>query len=239
MRVPRLFFDADFISGQPIPLPAESARYVGKVLRLPAGAALELFNGTGGSWAATLQFNNGVAAVVPQTFTADNVASPLNVTLLQAIGRGERMDYAIQKAVELGVTTIQPLFTERTVVKLDGARLEKRLQHWQAIAASACEQCGLNIVPAVLPAVRFEKALALSVDLKLVLGPAANKTLQQKVRPQSVALLIGPEGGLSAAELDIAEAEGWQPWQLGPRVLRTETAGSAALAVLQSTWGDF
>lgn len=240
MRVPRVYIDAELTAGVAIDLPADAARHVGKALRLPAGAELELFNGLGGSWAAELQFNNGVAAALPQQFSADSAASPLGVTLLQAIGRGERMDYAIQKAVELGVSAIQPIFSERTVVKLDGPRLEKRMQHWRGVIASACEQCGLNVLPTLLPAQALKTALpAHEAELKLVLAPTAQQALQRQIAPSSVALLIGPEGGLSTTELEAAAQQGWLPWQLGPRVLRTETAGSAALAVLQSTWGDF
>lgn len=240
MRVPRVYIDAELAAGATIELPADAARHVGKVLRLPAGSELELFNGHGGSWTAELTFSAGVAAAVLQQFSNDNAASPLAVTLLQAVGRGERMDYAIQKAVELGVTAIQPIFSERTVVKLDGPRLEKRMQHWRGVIASACEQCGLNVLPKLLAAQPLKLALpAQEAELKLVLAPTAQQTLQRQESPASVALLIGPEGGLSTAEIGAAEQLGWLPWQLGPRVLRTETAGLAALAVLQSTWGDF
>ena len=239
MRIPRVFVDAELRSEQLVTLPKEAARHVGKVLRLPAGAPLVLFNGQGGEWLAELRFEDGIAQAELREYDGANKASPLAVTLLQAIGRGERMDYAIQKAVELGVAAIQPLFTERTVVKLDGQRLQKRQQHWQQVAVAACEQSGRNLVPTVMPACRFAEALAIEADLRCLLAPAADSPLPAQVQPQTVALLIGPEGGLSGAELEQATAAGWQAWQLGPRILRTETAGSAALAILQARWGDF
>ena len=239
MRIPRIFIDADLAKNASVALPAEAAKHVGKVLRLPAGASLRLFNGKGGEWQSELSFVDGVAFATPLTFNAEDNESPIAVTLLQGIGRGERMDYAIQKAVELGVAAIQPVFTERTVVKLSGPRLEKRQQHWQAIVVAACEQSGRNKLPALLPAVHLPEALALEAEQKWVLAPSAEQALASVSQPATVGLLIGPEGGLSDGEIAQAESQGWQPWQLGPRVLRTETAGSAALAVLQAKWGDF
>lgn len=240
MRIPRIFVEAEFEPNQSYPLTSEASRYVGRALRLPAGAALCVFNGKGGSWQATLAFEGNQALVTPQVYNPADIESPLAVTLLQAIGRGERMDYAIQKAVELGVTAIQPIFTERTVVRLDGERLAKRQQHWLGVARAACEQSGRNVVPSIYTAIPFAAALAESeADVRLVLAPSASQNQLSTKIPASVALLIGPEGGLSDGEIAEAEAAGWQSWQLGPRVLRTETAGSAALAVLQSRWGDF
>lgn len=244
MRIPRIFVDAEFQADQPERLGADASRYLGKALRLATGDTVELFNGRGGSWRSALAFEGAVAVVTPQQFCADEVESPLAVTLLQAIGRGERMDYAIQKAVELGVTTIQPIFTERTVVKLQAERLAKRQMHWQGIARAACEQCGRNVVPAIQIALPFAEAISQqSAGAKLVLAPSADGShlpgAEGMAKPGSVALLIGPEGGLSEQEIAAAIAAGWQAWQLGPRVLRTETAGSAALAVLQTRWGDF
>lgn len=239
MRIPRIFVDAEFQANQPHALNAETSRYLGKALRLAAGATVCLFNGKGGSWQAELAFAGSQAVVTPLEFSGQDIESPLSVTLLQAVGRGERMDYAIQKAVELGVTAIQPIFSERTVVRLDGDRLAKRQMHWLGIARAACEQCGRNVVPEIKPALGFAEALKQSeAEVKLVLAPAADKSSLPAGAPKSVALLIGPEGGLSDAEVTDAISVGWQSWQLGPRVLRTETAGSAALAVLQSRWGD-
>lgn len=240
MRIPRIFVDADFQANQTQALNADTSRYLGKALRLATGATVCLFNGKGGSWQAELAFDGSQAQVTPLSFNDQDIESPLSVTLLQAVGRGERMDYAIQKAVELGVADIQPVFSERTVVRLNGDRLAKRQAHWLGIARAACEQCGRNVVPEIKPALGFTEALALvDAEIKLVLAPAAEKSRLAAAAPKSVALLIGPEGGLSDTEIADAISAGWQSWQLGPRVLRTETAGSAALAVLQSRWGDF
>lgn len=243
MRIPRLFVDAELVANQPLQLGQEASRYLGKALRLAAGDAVVVFNGRGGSWQAQLAFDGAVAVVTPQQFNDHEVESPLAVTLLQAIGRGERMDYAIQKAVELGVTAIQPIFSERTVVRLQGDRLAKRQAHWLGIARAACEQCGRNVVPTIKPALPLLDAIAQTpATLKLVLAPATEGdglAVVDTAPPESVALLIGPEGGLAPQEIAEAVASGWQAWQLGPRVLRTETAGSVALAVLQSRWGDF
>lgn len=239
MRIPRVYLDAPLAVGQVVTLPANVAKHLGKVLRLPAGAELILFNGQGGEWRAELSFEQAVAQATPRQFVEAASESPLTVTLLQGIGRGERMDYAIQKAVELGVSAIQPIFSERTVVKLSGDRLQKRQQHWHAVAVAASEQSGRCVVPAVLPALNLSAALAIEADAKWVLAPTAVVGIECEQPPSRAALLIGPEGGLSAAEIDAALAAGWLPWQLGPRVLRTETAGSAALAVLQARWGDF
>jgi 16S rRNA (uracil1498-N3)-methyltransferase len=239
MRLSRIYLNAEFTAAACLALPADVARYVGKVLRLPAGAEILVFDGRGSEWLAELTFVEGAAQVVLKTPQQAQPESPLAVTLVQAIGRGERMDYAIQKAVELGVAAIQPVFSERTVVKLAGERLQKRMAHWRGVMVSACEQCGRSTVPELLPAVALSEALHTSADAKWLLAPTAAQALETANSPRSAALLIGPEGGLSAAEIDAAQALGWQPWQLGPRVLRTETAGTAALAVLQARWGDF
>lgn len=239
MRIPRIFVDVELKANQLQALNADTSRYLGKALRLAAGATVCAFNGQGGSWQAELAFQGSQAVITPLSFSDQDIESPLSVSLLQAVGRGERMDYAIQKAVELGVAAIQPIFSERTVVRLNGDRLAKRQAHWLGIARAACEQCGRNVVPEIRPALDFSEALSLAdADMKLVLAPAADKSSLVADAPKSVALLIGPEGGLSETEIADAISAGWQSWQLGPRVLRTETAGSAALAVLQSRWGD-
>jgi 16S rRNA (uracil1498-N3)-methyltransferase len=167
--------------------------------------------------------------------------SPLHVTLAQGVSRGERMDYTIQKAVELGVTRIVPLISERCEVRLEGERLTKRVQHWQAVAASACEQCGRNRVPPVLAPVPLNSWLAEPVHgLRLVLNPLAPATLTSLSTPDDrlITLLIGPEGGLSDAEVKRAQQSGFVGIRLGPRILRTETAAVTALSALQMLWGD-
>jgi 16S rRNA (uracil1498-N3)-methyltransferase len=166
--------------------------------------------------------------------------SPVDITLALGISAGERMDYSLQKATELGVTSIQPLATERSVVKLAGERADKRLQHWQHVVIAACEQCGRNRVPTVAPVQKLFAYLA-DVDRSrrlLMLSPDANAPLKRAMPATGVILLIGAEGGLAPAEYQAAQASGFEPVSLGPRILRTETAPVAALAVLQALWGD-
>ena len=165
--------------------------------------------------------------------------SPLAVHLGQAISKGDRMDYAIQKAVELGVAAITPLYTEHGDVRLRGEREAKKLAHWQAVAASACEQCGRAVVPTVhFPMTLAEWLTERNEALRLVLHPGTRGVLEQATAPDSVALLIGPEGGLSAKDLETALAVGFMPLSLGPRILRTETAPVVALSLLQYRFGD-
>jgi 16S rRNA (uracil1498-N3)-methyltransferase len=165
--------------------------------------------------------------------------SPLRIHLGQGLSRGERMDWAIQKATELGVAHITPIVSERCEVRLKDERADKRLAHWQQIAISACEQCGRSVLPAIHPPMLLGDWLARTeAELKLVLHPVA-EPLASHVRPATLAFLIGPEGGLSEAEVAEAQRAGYQAARLGPRVLRTETAPVAALSVAQQLWGDF
>ncbi|MDX1467394.1 MAG: 16S rRNA (uracil(1498)-N(3))-methyltransferase, partial [Halomonas sp.] len=165
--------------------------------------------------------------------------SPLAVHLGQAISKGDRMDYAIQKAVELGVATITPLYTEHGDVRLKGERAAKKLAHWQAVAASACEQCGRATLPPVHAPMGLGEWLAARDEaLRLVLHPGTAGALEQAEAPASVAVLIGPEGGLAEAEVEAARTSGFAPLSLGPRVLRTETAPVVALSLLQARFGD-
>jgi 16S rRNA (uracil1498-N3)-methyltransferase len=227
--------------GAEIVLPEAAARHAVTVLRLQPGDTLNLFNGAGGEYSASLVAVNKREARVRLTeFRAAERESPLAITLALGISAGERMDYSLQKATELGVTAIQPLATERSLVKLAGERADKRLQHWQHVVIAACEQCGRNRVPAVAPVQRLFAYLA-AVDRNkrlLMLSPDAATALKRVPPSTEVVLLIGAEGGLAPSESEAAEASGFEPVSLGPRVLRTETAPVAALAVLQSLWGD-
>ena len=166
---------------------------------------------------------------------------PVEIYLAQGIARGEKMDFVIQKAVEMGVTQIYPVITERCNVRLDSEREQKRLQHWQAVVVSACEQSGRNYVPIVHAPMKLNLWLdSVNADKKFVLSPHVENKLQEKMaQPASIAILIGPEGGLSDQEVSAASQHGFTALQLGPRVLRTETAALAALAVLQFQFGDF
>jgi len=237
----RLYCDLPLSPGAEIVLPEPAARHAVTVLRLQAGDTLTLFNGAGGEYSASLvAVSKREARVRLIEFHAAERESPLQITLALGISAGERMDYSLQKATELGVSAIQPLATERSLVKLAGERADKRLQHWQHVVIAACEQCGRNRVPVVAPVQKLFAYLA-TLDRSerlLLLSPDAVTPLKQVPRSASVVLLIGAEGGLAPSEYQAAEASGFEPVSLGPRILRTETAPVAALAVLQALWGD-
>jgi len=225
-------------------LPEQASQHVSRVLRLRDGAELTVFDGRGGEYRATLRLSGRGGAAVDILERIDiERESPLSITLLQGLARGERMDWVIQKSTELGVTTIVPVATSRSVVQLDAGRGDKRLQHWQGVAASACEQCGRNVLPHIEAPQSFESALALavSIPLRIVLDPEDGVTLASVLPPDTgaIALLVGPEGGLDTDELALARQAGFRSVRLGPRVLRTETAGLAALAALQCLAGDY
>lgn len=241
-KAPRIHVAADFIVGGDVVLPEGPARHVARVLRLGEGAPLRLFDGAGREAEAVL-VEAGRKRVVARIEAVETGGgeSPLAVHLGQAISKGDRMDYAIQKAVELGVAAITPLYTEHGDVRLKGEREAKKLAHWQAVAASACEQCGRAVVPPVHPPAGLAEWLAGRGEaLRLVLHPAtgAEDVLQRDAAPASVALLIGPEGGLAEGEVEAARATGFAPLTLGPRILRTETAPVVALSLLQYRFGD-
>ena len=227
-------------------LPPAQARHVTRVLRLRPGDAITLFNGDGNEYGAEIASIGGDAASLNVTgSSAVDREAPFAVTLAQAVSGGERMDYTVQKAVELGVAGIQPLASARSVVRLGEERAAKRLAHWQAVAIAACEQCGRNRVPQVLPLLEFGAWLALTAKArdgaaKLLLSPRATEGLRKLPRPAAgVTLLAGPEGGFEPEEERAAEQSGFNPVRLGPRVLRTETAAVAVLAAMQALWGDF
>lgn len=240
----RFHVDCPLSADTEFQLPDEVAHHLVRVLRCEAGAALFLFNGKGGYFSAELiEAGKKSARVKIHHHFPDNRSSPLHTHLGQVMSKGDRMEYAIQKATELGVSEITPLVSERCELRLKGLkgeeRSEKKREHWQRIAISACEQSGRNIVPVIHEPLSLDEwQRSVKADLKLVLAPAESGVLPSDT-PHSVALLIGPEGGLSSAEITSARQHGFQSWQLGPRVLRTETAPVAALAVLQMRWGDF
>lgn len=242
MPVPRFHCPQRLGPGQILDLPPEAAHHAAKVLRMEAGQAVALFNGEGGEYSATITHisKNGVT-VKTTGFDPREAESPLDVMLAQAVSSGDRMDFTLQKAVELGIRHIQPLLSERCVVKLSGERAERRVLHWQNIVNSACEQCGRNHVPAVAPILSLSNWLGQNpAGLRLLLSPKAELSLSGLSRPQGpVTLLIGPEGGLNPKEIDMAQSIGFTPVRMGPRVLRTETAAPAALAAMQALWGDF
>jgi 16S rRNA (uracil1498-N3)-methyltransferase len=241
----RIYFPGTLAAGATVALPPAAAHHVARVLRLAAGDSVTLFNGAGGEYAA------GVAAVsrdgvrVKVGLWRDRECeSPLSVTLAQAISSGERMDYTVQKAVEVGVAALQPLAAERSVVRLALERAARRREHWQHVASAACEQCGRNRVPEVRAVCAPEVWLAglappVAGELRLVLTPGAERRLAD-LPPVAgeVLLAAGPEGGFAPREQIALESRGFLPLALGPRVLRTETVAVVALAALQAKWGD-
>lgn len=243
MRNPRVYQPQSINVGQSLQLDDSGAHHIGKVLRMQAGQPLRLFNGEGGEYQATiLAVDKKNVLVAVEQYLEDDRCSPLHTHLGQVISRGERMDFALQKAVELGVSEITPLFSMRSEVKLSGPRLDKRMQQWQHLIISACEQCGLNRLPTLNPpqvALQwFENSQA---SLKWLLHPGETplKRLLGKDKPASVCLAIGPEGGFDDSEINAAKEAGFQAVAIGPRVFRTETAPTAALSLLQYQWGDF
>ncbi len=244
MRIPRFYLPADYQPGLVVALNKEQSHYALTVLRLKNGHQLQVFDGQGQQAEAQLQVINRREAQVQlgEQISRPGCESPLKTLLLQGISRGERMDYSLQKAVELGVTAIQPLFTERCEVRLDEDKAEKRRQQWQALVISACEQSGRCVVPEVKPLITLNDWLAENRHQPgLVLDPYSSQTLNTLAAPdfsQVLAILIGPEGGLSEQEVAQAQTQGFQGIRLGPRILRTETAAPVILSLLQGRWGD-
>lgn len=238
----RLYVDTPLSPDIELSLPEDAAHHLVRVLRATTGDRITLFNGHGGEYEAELiEAGKREARVRLLSFQSDDRSSPLHTHLGQVMSRGERMDYAIQKATELGVSEITPLTSERCELKLRGEdRADKKLEHWRRIAIAACEQSGRNRLPMInspLPLDEWQQQV--EADLKLVLAPAVSETLADTLSPRRIALLIGPEGGLSEREIAAARQRGFHPWQIGPRVMRTETAPVAALAILQLRFGDF
>lgn len=241
MRIPRIFTDSPLAVGSQCQLDDNAANHVGRVLRMQAGQALQLFNGDGQDYRATItEAGKKHVQVEVHEASENETESPLRVVLAQTLSKGDRMDYAVQKAVEMGVSEIVPLTTERCDVKLKGDREDKRLRHWQQVAISAAEQCGRARVPEIQPVMTVQQWLehAQACDLRLVLHHRTEQSLNTLEKPSSIALMIGPEGGLTAEEIALAESRGFLPVALGPRVLRTETAPVAAIALCQWLWGD-
>lgn len=242
MRTIRSFTDQALPLGEEVVLEGHAGQHLVRVLRMAPGDPVVLFNGDGQDYRATLTAadRRGCSARIESAQRVNN-ESPLRLHLLQAIARGEKMDLILQKATELGVSEITPVLTERTEVKLDAERSEKRMAHWQGVLRAACEQSGRARVPQLNPPIGLTHCLAsLPPALRATLHPDAEVALTQlNIAPsQPLQLLIGPEGGLSERDLQGADLVGFSRYRLGPRVLRTETAGLVALSVLQATHGD-
>ncbi|GGB54745.1 ribosomal RNA small subunit methyltransferase E [Oceanisphaera marina] len=241
MRIPRIYEAAALSSGLELTLSDDAANHVGRVLRMQAGQPLVLFNGQGGQYNANIvHADKKTVRVRLAEFDASDCESPLPFHLGQVISRGDKMEFTIQKSVELGVNVITPLFSSRCGVKLSGERLDKKIQQWQSIAIAACEQCGRNKVPDIRPAMTLTQWLAEQTDdLKLNLHPRAEYSVNTLPPPNAgIRLLVGPEGGLSDDEIIQAREQNFVDILLGPRVLRTETAALTAITALQCRFGD-
>lgn len=241
MRVPRIFHPDPIVLQSETEFSADAFQHLIKVLRLNVDDEVVLFNGDGQNYAARLtQVAKKTAFFVADNAEENTSESPLSVHLGQVLSRGDRMDFVLQKSVELGVTEITPLFSERCGVKLSGERLEKKQRQWQKIVCSACEQCGRSVVPTVHAAQPLTAFLNAPFDgLRLTLDPTAQQPLPSlKQHERGLQLLIGPEGGFTDDEVTQSEAHGFQPLRLGPRVLRTETAALSALTAVQYEFGD-
>ena len=241
--IPRFHCPFPLSPGAQIDLPEGAAHHALKVLRMREGDSVLLFDGRGGEWRAEIVGAGKTASVALREFNARDCESPLSVTLAQALPAGDKMDWIVEKCVELGVTAIQPLAAKRSVIKLSAERMDRRVAHWNAVAAAACEQCQRNRVPVVAPVLDLPQYLALAKAQNpagLLLSPEGGTALGALPKPASpLVIMAGPEGGWEAGELQAAQAAGFQAVTLGPRVLRTETAGAAMIAAMQAVWGDF
>lgn len=248
MSTPRFYCPILLAPGRRVTLPDLVARHALGVLRLRSGDPVILFNGEGGEYAGTLEKAGKHAEVTLSEKRNPERESPLQITLVQGISSGERMDFTLQKAVELGVSAIQPVMMRRSIVRMDHEKRLRRREHWQAVVISACEQCGRNLPPPVAPIEEFPDWLrnhvrtnsnASNSAIQYLLDPEANTRLRDLQPPSNPMFLIaGPEGGFDRSEHEFALSQGVIPLNLGPRILRTETAALAAVAAMQSLWGD-
>lgn len=248
-REPRIYFPEPLRTEGRYTLTGDQHHYLARVLRLKAGAELTLFDGGGGEYAAVIEdVQRARSTLRTGEFRDTDNESPLSLCLAQGVGRGERTDLAIQKAVELGVTSIVPLLTRRGVVRLEASRAKRRLAHWQGIVVHACQQCGRNRIPRLHAAMPLEEWLREyrnrgdgggSGGLDLLLDPEATGGIGElEYAGGTITLLVGPEGGFDAGERDAARGAGFRGVGLGPRILRTETAAISAVTAVQSRWGD-
>ncbi|MBQ1837370.1 MAG: 16S rRNA (uracil(1498)-N(3))-methyltransferase [Neisseriaceae bacterium] len=240
--MPRFYFPLPLSKQNLFRLPENIIRHINS-LRLKNGETITLFNGDGKEYSATLKIEskNAYWAEIGEK-NAVCRESPVHIVLIQAVSTGEKMDFTVQKAVELGVAEIYPVLSEFSSVRLSGERAEKRRNRWQEIAIAACEQCGRNIVPNIMPVQSLHNIFnnLPIADKYILLSPQGCLKLGEiKEKPQKIVLLIGAEGGFSAAEEQVAKDKGFVPIQLGKRILRTETAGLATIAAVQTLWGDF
>jgi len=242
-RVARCYTDQTLQANSEIELDKRCSHHLSTVLRARIGQAVELFNGDGNNYQGQLLSTGKKTMVAIAQCIENDVESALSITLIQAIARGDKMDGIVQKATELGVSVIQPVYTTLSIAKLEPARALKKQAHWQSVVISACEQSGRSKLPNVLPIQTLDHYLrscesAPANEQRWVLSPAAQKTINNIDSITDASVLIGPESGFNADELHAATNAGFEELQLGPRVLRTETAGPASIAILQARFGD-
>ncbi|TCO38958.1 16S rRNA (uracil(1498)-N(3))-methyltransferase [Dokdonella fugitiva] len=243
MRIPRIYVPQPLHPGREVDLPVQAGEHIARVLRLDRGHPLRLFNGDGCEFSGEIASlaKRAVSARVLEPVASADRESPLRITLGQGVARGEKMDWILQKATELGVARIVPLVTDRTEVKLDAERAERRVAHWEAVLASACEQCGRNRLPELAEPMKlgdWAASLGEEAGLRLALDPRGDADARTLDPGTRATLVVGPEGGLSEHDLATLAQAGFRGLRLGPRILRTETAGLAALAALQAIHGD-
>ena len=240
MRVPRLFVDRPLVPHSQVEIDKAGAQYLGRVLRVRAGHQIVLFDGSGREFPAQIAEvgKHSIKALLGEA-TDPATESPVNTILGLCLSKGDRFDWAVQKATELGVSVIQPLESERVDFAIPEDRIEKRVAHWQQIAISACEQSGRVRVPKLSPpSTLLHWVGAVSADEKWALDGASGQQKLPETTPKTLALLVGPEGGLTDSEISAAQQSGFRSLRLGPRVLRTETAPVVALTLVNSRWGD-
>lgn len=242
MRIPRIYTSQSLSMSDSVLLDKEAGNHVSRVLRMTKGQQVELFNGDGHSYfSEIIAIERSLVTVQIREKVAVTNESPLNIHLYQGVSRGDKMELTLQKGVELGVSQFTPLITERCGVKLDEKRWQKKLEHWQKVIESACEQCGRNSIPTLHPVIKLQAALSQLNDNSFFMHPEAKQNFKSisAETDSEIQLWVGPEGGFSDEEISWVEAHGCKPVQLGPRVLRTETAALAAVSVMNSLWGDF
>jgi 16S rRNA (uracil1498-N3)-methyltransferase len=241
--IPRFFCPFPLHPGAHVELTAEAAHHALKVLRVGAGDTAILFDGRGGQWRASLHPAGKALRATLEAFDDTDCDPPLDLTLVQALPASDKMDFVVQKAVELGVRRIQPVAAKRSVIKLAGERAMRRVEHWRNVAIAACEQSGRNQVPAVAPVLDLPQYFGMAAQqngMRLICLPGVAARLRDLALPEGpVSLLVGPEGGFEEGEILAARAAGFQAIGLGPRVLRTETAGLGAVAAMMALWGDW
>lgn len=242
MATTRIYIDLDLTVQKQLELPEVAGNHVGRVLRMRTSDPLILFNGKGGQFnAKIISVNRAKVKVEISAFSDEERESSIQIELGQSLSKGEKMDFTIQKAVELGISKITPLITSYSNVRLDENKLEKKLEHWRKVIISACEQCGRNTLPELANISKIDDWMThTKADLKLLLAPDAESSLSDlDEKPETICVVIGPEGGLSRSENRSLENNGFIGIRLGPRILRTETAGLTAVAALQNQFGDY